>query len=78
MLINKKGKYKNHGHFRKFNTCLKMIQIMNKKLVPKSSYLRNSALRISTDEKYKEKIEIKIEKDKQKKYYVNINKGVKR
>lgn len=51
---------------------------MNKKLVPKSSYLRNSALRISTDEKYKEKIEIKIEKDKQKKYYVNINKGVKR
>ena len=77
VLINKKGKYKNHGHFRKKETCFLMIKLMEKKEVPKSSYLRESALRISLDEKYKKNIQIKIKKDSNKKYYTNIQKGSK-
>lgn len=78
VLINRKGSYENHGHFKKYSTCLKLIQIMKKNTVPFSHYLRTSALRISTDKKYIEKIQVKIEKDKQKEHYININKGVQR
>lgn len=49
---------------------------MERQTVPKSNYLRESVLRISTDKKYKEKVRIKVEKDAQKKMYININKGV--
>ena len=76
ILINKCGEYENHGHFKKYNTCLKVIQLMERQTVPKSHYLRESVLRISTDKKYKEKVRIKVEKDAQKKMYININKGV--
>ena len=43
--------------------------------MPKSDYLRESIKRATLDEKYIEKINIKIEKDKQKQKYVNVNKG---
>ena len=78
MLINRHGGYENHGHFKKYNTCLKLIQIMKNNTVPFSDYLRTSVLRISTDEKYLEKVKIKMEKDKEKEHYININKGVKK
>jgi len=50
---------------------------MKKNIVPFSDYLRTSVLRISTDEKYIEKVKIKMEKDKEKEHYININKGAK-
>lgn len=77
VLINRHGEYENHGHFKKYNTCLKLIQIMKKNIVPFNDYLRTSVLRISTDEKYIEKVKIKMEKDKEKEHYININKGAK-
>ena len=52
-----------------------VVRLMKKKRVPKSDYLRESIKRITLDEKYIEKINIKIEKDKQKQKYVNVNKG---
>jgi hypothetical protein len=75
ILINKKGEYENHGHFKKKGTCFTMIKLIEDLKVPKSDYLREAALRISTNDKYKRDIRIKIEKDKQKPNYVNINKG---
>lgn len=48
-----------------------LVRLMKKKRVPKSDYLRESIKRTTLDEKYIEKIDIKIEKDKQKQKYVN-------
>lgn len=75
ILINTKGGYENHGYMKKIGTCLLLIKLMEKKQVPYSKYLQEAALRISTDEKYKEKILIKQQKDKNKTRYVNVNKG---
>lgn len=78
IIINTKGDYENHGHVKYLNTCKRLIHWIGKDIVPNSSYLRESALRLSLDKKYKAKIRHKIEKDKQKPKYVNINKGVRR
>lgn len=78
IIINTKGVYENHGHVKYLNTCKRLIYWMEHRIVPNSSYLRESALRLSLDKKYKDKIRHKIEKDKQKPKYININKGVRR
>ena len=78
VLANTKGKYENHGHFAKEKDCHKMIGIINKKQVPYGSYMREAALRISTDEKYKADILHKIEKDKNKPKLIRINKGLRK
>ena len=69
--INKKGKGNR-------DTCEMLIRLVCKKRVPKSPYLRESAKRIRRDRKYIEKIEIKEEKDKDRIYYFNPQKGVRR
>lgn len=74
---NVKGKYENHGHFKKLDTCYVIIKLINKRQVPRSKYLRGSALRLSLDKKYLSKVKRKINKDKNKQRYVNINKGIK-
>lgn len=76
ILCNNLGTYENHGHFKKYDTCLLVIKLMEKNIVPDSSYLRESVLRISTDENYLEKVRVKLDKGTKK--YININKGVKR
>ena len=78
IIINTKGKYKNHGHVKFLGTCKKLLKMMDRNIVPNSSYLRGTVLRISLDEKYKAKVQHKIDKDKQKPKYININKGIKR
>lgn len=54
-----------------------LCRLIKNKRVPKSKWLRKSAKRVTLDEKYQNEIDIKIEKDKQKPKYVNINKGPK-
>lgn len=76
VLINTKGTYKNHGHLKSLKTALMMIDLIERQIVPKSNYLRGTAIRVSTDEDYKAKIQRKTEKDKNKSVYRNINKGV--
>ena len=51
---------------------------MIKNMVPYNDYWKGTVLRVSTDKSYLEKVRHKIEKDKQKEMYVNINKGVKK
>lgn len=76
ILCNNYGEYRNHGHLKKFKTCMLLIRLMENNTVPDSSYLRESVLRISVDKKYLAKVNAKMNKEKKK--YININKGIKR
>lgn len=76
IIINTLGKYENHGHVKFLGTCKKLLRLMDKGTVPDSPYLRDTALRVSLDEKYKAKVLHKIEKDKNKQKYFNSQKGV--
>jgi len=74
ILINTDGEYKNHAHSKKQSTCEMLIRLIVKRIVPKSSYLRNSCLRLTLDDDYKDKIERKQVKDRQKPAYFYIKK----
>lgn len=65
----KKSKNMNKGERR---TCQKLVHWVCNKVVPRSSYLRESAKRISRDEDYIQSINHKIEKDRQKPNYHNV------
>ena len=75
---NEKGKYKNHGHFRRLKTCYLIIKLIQTQQVPKSRYLRESVIRIVTDIDYTNKVKRKIEKDRNRQYYFNSQKGVRK
>ena len=77
VVSNTSGSYANHGHFKQLKTCYTIIKLMQKRTVPKSKYLRGSVLRISTDKYYIDKVQRKIEKDKDRIYYFNPSKGKK-
>lgn len=78
IVVNTKGKYENHGHFKKLSTCYVLIRLIQKKSIPKKSFMIEAARRITTDEKYKQVLTIKQEKNKQRQHYFNSNKGVRR
>lgn len=77
-IVNLNGGYENHCHINTYDTAEMFIKLMNKKRVPDSDYLRKSALRVSIDPKYINKIEIKIAKDRDKTRYFNVNRGIAR
>ena len=76
-LINLKGNYDSHGHLKKLNTCMLVIRLMKDGIVPHSQFLQETVLRISTDEKYIEKVLNKQEKYRNKLKYHNVNNGIK-
>ena len=78
VLINTNGEYKNHGHIKNLKTAKMLIRLMKNKTVPNSDYLRGTVLRVSLDSDYKNKVLHKIEKDRNKQYFININKGIKK
>lgn len=57
------------------NICEMLISLICNKTIPKSDYLKESAKRLSRDEKYIQEIEIKKEKDKQKPKFIRVNRG---
>ena len=75
---NVKGGYDNHGHFKKLKTCYLIIKLIQTQQVPKSRYLRESVIRIVTDIDYTNKVKRKIEKDRNRQYYFNSQKGVRK
>lgn len=78
-IINMNGTFSdNHGHVKKLGTAKLLIGLIKKEIVPDSSYLRETAKRISLNSRYIEKINIKINNDKNKQQYFNPNKGLKR
>lgn len=78
IIINTKGKYENHGHLKRLKTAKLVIKLMENQIIPDSDYLKGTILRISLDDKYKEKIDNKILKNREKSHYININKGVRK
>lgn len=56
VLYNRKSKNKGHTHIKTKGTCNKLIRWVCDKVVPRSDYLKVSAIRISRDEKYIEKV----------------------
>lgn len=78
IVSNINGTYENHGHFQKLSTCYTLIRLMQKKIIPRSTYLLEAARRITTDSIYREVLTIKQKKNKQRQYYFNSNKGVRR
>lgn len=75
-IINTKGNKSNHGHIKYLDTCEMLLKLMDKEKVPDSSYLRGTVLRISLNDKYKDKVLNKIDKDKSRQYYFNPQKGI--
>lgn len=77
VIVNTKGTFdKNHAHINRLSTCKMVIGLIKKNIVPDSSYLRETVKRLSLDSKYIDKINSKIEKDKNRQYYLNPSKGV--
>jgi hypothetical protein len=65
-----------HTHLDKYQTCEDLINWICNHTVPDSPYLRESAKRVSRDEKYIMLIEIKEEKERNKIKYYNVNRGI--
>ena len=65
-----------HGHLKDFERCVEVIDYICKGKVPKSKYLRECARRVTKEGKYKDLLERKAERDRDKSKYININKGV--
>ncbi|MCK9444596.1 MAG: hypothetical protein M0Q14_08725 [Tissierellaceae bacterium] len=78
IVVNTKGNYDNHGHFKKLSTCYLIIRLMQKRTIPKKSFMLEAARRITIDQKYKQVLEMKQEKNKQRQRYFNPNKRVRR
>lgn len=76
ILINTKGERENHTHLNTVKVCRSLVGMVCNKTVPTSDYLKESALRVSRDEKYCQKIRNKIAKNKDKQTYYNVINGV--
>lgn len=78
ILYNRLGKFDDHHtYIYRLKTCINLIDMIERNVVPNSSYLRVSCLRICMDKKFLAKVKNKIAKDKDKPKYRNINKGAK-
>lgn len=64
-----------HTHLEKYQTCEDLINWICNHTVPYKGYLRESARRVSRDEKYLEMIDIKNSKMQDKQRYFNVNNG---
>ncbi len=76
VVSNMQGSYDNHTHIKKYKTAEVFVKLVRAKEIPRSDYLRESAKRVTLDDKYIEAIEHKQDKDRQKSKYYNVNKGV--
>ena len=72
---NLKGDYNNHGHFDKLKGCYKIISIVQKMQIPKKDYFIEAAIRLTLDDKYQRNLLVKQEKNNNKQYYYNPQKG---
>lgn len=69
-----------HSHIKNFNTCSRIIDLsINKKCpldIPK--YLLISLIRVNNDEKFINNLQCLLDNKKNKKYYYNSNKGMRK
>lgn len=73
---NLNADYKHHCHIDNKKSAELFKKQVERKIVPRGKYFRSCALRVTIDDSYRDKILIKIDKDKQKQKYYNSSKGV--
>lgn len=79
LLLNTRMKFKaksGHTHLDNYETCEAIINWVCNHKIPYNDYLRESARRVSRDEKYLLMIDIKNDKVRNKQKYYNQNCGV--
>lgn len=78
IVINCKGEYCNHSHFKKLSTCYLIIRLVKSRRIPNKPYMIEAAIRLTTDELYRKTLINKQDKNRQKLKYFNSNKGLRR
>lgn len=77
IIYNNIGGFTNyHTHIKGLKTCQNLIRDIKRDKVPDSYYLRVSAMRICMDEKYTDKVQNKIDKDRNKEKFFKVNNGI--
>lgn len=69
---NINGKDEHHAHFKKYSIACSVLSWVYNKKIPKNEYYVRSCLRLTVDKTYKER----LENNKKKEKYININKGI--
>ena len=72
----KEDENNHHGHMQKIEHCQDLINMICKEKVPTNTYWRECARRVAKEGKYKDLLERKAERDRDRPPYRNINKGV--
>ena len=70
---NDKGTYENHVHLNTLSDCESVIRWVEKRIIPRQAHFRESCRRLTTDRKYRQR----LENHKDKEPYYNPSKGVK-
>lgn len=78
IVVNTKGKYENHGHFKKLSTCYVIIRLIQRRTIPKKPFMIEAARRITADATYEQVLANKQQKNKQRPRYFNPSKGVRK
>lgn len=73
LVKNTLGEECNHGHLKTLAGCEILIDLMTKRRIPRSRFLRVAAMRITVDKCYRERIEAHLRREP--KMYYNPNKG---
>jgi hypothetical protein len=69
IVVRVNGEYAQHAHVSSINGCRQLINLINNKLLPTSTYLQGSCHRLLTIDEYSQ-----LKRKKQQ--YINVNKGV--
>lgn len=70
IVINKRGEYTSHAYIASLGTCHNLIKWIDRKVLPKSSYLRESVYRLVGAE-----ADTFVDHIRCNRHYVNVNKG---
>lgn len=70
--IRNKNEPDRHAHLKTFEMCKKLVDMIEKKIVPNRKWFRTSAYRLTTDKRYQERL---LSNKEQKQPYVNPQKG---
>lgn len=65
-----------HGHMKKLDACIRVIDMIDKGKIPEQQYWRECARRVSKPGPYKDLLERKAIRDRDRPRYINSNKGV--
>lgn len=77
-ISNLNGEHENHCHIDNKKSAELFKKQVERKIVPRGSYFRSCALRVTIQEDYKLKIQNKIAKDVDRQFFYRVNRGLKK